>query len=376
MAPYDALWIYTGVTPKTLRTPGMVRANYTWEKVRTLNGGVDIGILQNRLTASFDIYKRLTLGMLAPGMDFPAVAGTDAPYQNAADLKTNGWELTMNWTDKAGEFTYGLGLNLYDAKTVITKYRNDVKELGTPAKRSFYEGMQIGEIWGYVTDGFYTAGDFNEDGTLKEGVVSINGVISHEGDIKYKNLRDGTNSVNRIDNGQNTFTDPGDQKIIGNATARYNYGINGFIAWKGIGLSFILQGVAKRDAWIGGDIMFPHAGQFSTFYAHQLDYWTPANTDAYYGRIYQNAQESHGANQRIQTRFLQNAAYLRVKNITLSYSIPAHPISKLNLKNVKVFYSGENLFTFSKLIRGIDPESLGWEYPHAVTNSFGINIGL
>ncbi|MGJ7029602.1 TonB-dependent receptor [Niabella hirudinis] len=372
MAPYDAAWIYGGITPKTLRPPGMVRANYTWEKVRTLNGGVDIGILQNRLTASFDIYKRLTLGMLAPGMDFPAVAGAKAPYQNAADLKTNGWELTMNWTDKAGDFNYGLGFNVYDSRTVITKYKNETKLLSAP----FYEGEQIGEIWGYVTDGFYTADDFNENGTLKEGVVSINGVISHEGDIKYKNLRDGTNSVNRIDQGDNTLSNPGDRKIIGNDSPRFSYGVNGFAGWKGINLSFMLQGVAKRDAWIGGDIMFPHAGQFSTFYAHELNYWTPTNTNAWYGRIYQNAQESHGANQRVQTRFLQSAAYMRVKNITLSYTLPAHLITKGHLKNVKVFYSGENLFTFSKLIEGIDPESLGWEYPHFVTHAFGINIGL
>ncbi|HMR84247.1 MAG TPA: SusC/RagA family TonB-linked outer membrane protein, partial [Niabella sp.] len=373
MAPYDAVWIYGGVTPKTLKTPGMVRANYTWEKVRTLNGGIDIGILKNRLTTSFDIYKRLTLGMLAPGMDFPAVAGAAAPYQNAADLKTNGWEVTVNWTDKVADFIYGLGFNLYDSRTFITKYRNENKVLGS----GFYEGQEIGEIWGYVTDGFYTAGDFNENGTLKEGVVSINGVISHEGDIKYKNLRDGEGSVNRIDQGQNTAGDSGDRTIIGNNTSRYNYGINGFASWKGIGLSFILQGVAKRDAWIGGDIMFPHAGQFSTFYSHQLDYWTPTNTDAYYGRIYMNAQESsHGANQRVQTKFLQNAAYMRVKNITLSYSLPTQLISRAHLRNVKVFYSGENLFTFSKLIKGIDPESLTWEYPHYITHSFGISIGL
>lgn len=371
MAPYDAAWIYGGITPKTLRTPGMVRANYTWERVRTLNGGIDIGVLQNRLTASFDMYKRLTLGMLAPGMDFPAVAGADAPYQNAADLKTNGWELTVNWTDNAGDFNYGVGFNLFDSKTFITKYRNENKVLG-----SFYEGMQIGEIWGYVTDGFYTAEDFNANGALKEGVVSINGVISHEGDIKYKNLRDGENSVNRIDVGDNTVANPGDRTIIGNNTARYSYGANGFVAWKGLALSFILQGVARRDAWIGGDIMFPHAGQFSTFYAHQLNYWTPTNTNAYYGRIYQNAQESQTANQRVQTRFLQNAAYMRVKNITLAYSLPVSLVSSLHLRNVKVFYSGENLFTFSKLIKGIDPESLGWEYPHSITNSFGINIGL
>ena len=371
MSPYDANWIYRGARPKTLSTPGMVRANYTWEKVNTLNGGLDFGVLRNRLTGSFDIYRRNTIGMLAPGMDFPAVAGATAPYQNAADLITRGWEIAVNWAENKGDFSYGLGFNLYNSKTFITKYRNENKVLG-----NYYEGMEIGEIWGYVTDGFYVADDFNANGTLKDGVVSINGVISHEGDIKYKNLRDGTNSTNRIDNGANTVDDPGDRQIIGNNAARYNYGANGFAGWKGLNLSFILQGVAKRDAWIGGDIMFPHAGQFSTFFAHQLDYWTPENKNAYYGRIYQNAQESHGANQRVQTKFLQNAAYMRVKNITLAYSLPQTMISKINLKGVRVFYSGEDLFTISKLIPGIDPEDLSWTYPHYKTHSLGLSITL
>lgn len=371
MNPKNANWINNGQQPTTLTTPGLVRSNYTWEVVETLNGGVDFGILKDRLTGTFEIYRRNTTGMLAPGLDLPEVAGAEAPLQNAADLRTTGWELSLQWKGGAKDLDYGLGLVLYDSKAVITKYRNENKVLGAD---TFYEGMELGEIWGYVTDGFYTSDDFKPDGTLKDDVVGINGVISHEGDIKFKNLMDSEGSINIIDVGDNTLDNPGDRKVIGNSRGRYQYGFNGHLNYKNFGLSFLLQGEAKRDAWIGGDIMFPHSGTFSTLFSNQLDYWTPDNQNAYYGRIYQNAQEAHGVNQRVQTKFLQDASYLRVKNITLGYNLPQNLIEKLGISEARIFYSGENLFTFSNLISNVDPENLKWEYPYFRTSSIGLNV--
>lgn len=173
--------------------------------------------------------------------------------QNAADLRTKGWELSISWRDQIRDWNYGIGFNLYDSRTKITRFNNDTYSLFTTKNgqevNQYYKGYEIGTIWGYVTDGFYTDADFNADGTLKDGVVSINGVaIQHPGDIKYMNLRDGENSTNRIDRGDATLDNPGDLKIIGNNAARYNFGINGFVSWKGVDLSFLMQGVAKRDA--------------------------------------------------------------------------------------------------------------------------------
>ncbi|MBD0835379.1 TonB-dependent receptor [Aestuariibaculum suncheonense] len=378
MNPIEANWIHNTQQPTSLSTPSLVRANYTWENVETLNGGIDFGAFKNRFTGSFEIFKRQTLGMLAPGLDLPAVAGSPAPLQNAADLKTTGWELALNWKDRtSNDLSYGLGFVLSDSKSIITKYKNDNNALDIGASgglQNYYIGMEIGEIWGYETDGFYTAEDFNTDGTLKDGVVSINGVISHEGDIKYKNLRDSETSTNVIDAGENTLDNSGDRKIIGNSTPRYNFGFNGYLNYKNFNFSFMLQGVAKRDLWVGGDVMFPHSGYFSTLLSHQLDYWTPDNTDAYYGRIYANAQEAHGVNQRVQTKFLQDASYLRVKNITLSYKLPKNIIEKLGLSELNIFYSGENLFTISNLVQGVDPESTSWSYPNYTTSSVGLNV--
>lgn len=374
-------WIYGGLQPTTLNTPAMVRGNYTWETVETYNAAIEFGLFKNRLTGQFDLYRRYTLGMLGPSEDLPSVAGATAPTTNSANMKTNGWELEMNWNDRIGAVRYGLGFNLYDQRTWITKYKNETLSLGT-----WYVGQEYGEIWGYVTDGFYTADDFNESGALRSDVVKIQGVNSSAGDIKFKNLRDNVDAdgnviadqANIINTGDNTATNPGDRKVIGNSRARLQYGINGFVGWKGFDLSFRLQGVGKRDAWIGGNIIFPMSGQYGTVYADQVGkIWTVDNQqNAYYGRIYENAGNSQSSNQRTSDKFLSDASYLRLKNITLSYTIPQQLIGRIGFKNLKVFVSGENLWTYDHLPSGIDPESLGWTYPHYATVSFGINFNL
>ena len=372
MGVATANWISEGMRPTTLTPPGMVRANYTWEKVTTVNGGLDFGLLNNRLTGTFDVYRRDTKGMLGPGEDLPAVGGATAPLQNAADMKTIGYEFGLNWRDRICGVNYGVGFNIYDSKSKITRYKNENKRLG-----NYYVGQEIGEIWGYLADGFYTVDDFDASGALKEGIVSINGVTSHVGDIKYKNLRDDEKYVNTITSGDNTLNNPGDRIVIGNSRAHWQYGANGFVQWKGLNFSFILQGVGKRDAWIGGDITFPMASQYGTLYKHQVGkIWTEDNPDAFYGRIYENAGSSQGANQRTCDKFLYNAAYMRIKNLTLSYTFPVQLIQKMYLKGLKVFVSGEDLFTFDHLPAGIDPENLGWSYPHSSTMSFGVNITL
>ncbi|WP_289053210.1 SusC/RagA family TonB-linked outer membrane protein [Carboxylicivirga marina] len=370
----SSTWLYNGLLPQTMGSMPMVRANYTWEEVNTINGGVDFGAFNNRLTGSFDIYTRKTLGMLGPVEQLPAVAGAAAPRQNAADMETNGWELAMNWKGKAGAVKYSLGFNIYDSRSVITRYKNETKLLSSP----YYVGKEIGEIWGYVTDGFYTESDFDANGILNDDVTSIRGVVSSEGDIKFKNLMDDDNSVNEINSGDNTATNPGDRKIIGNSRARYQYGANGSLNWKNFGFSFLLQGVGKRDAWIGGNFVFPMSGQFSTVYADQVGkIWTPDNKEnAFYGRIYENGGQSQESNQRVSDKFLSNAAYLRVKNITLSYSLPKQILSKVKINNAKIFVSGENLLTFDKLPSGIDVQNLNWNYPQFRTISFGVNLNL
>ncbi|MDX8338683.1 TonB-dependent receptor [Draconibacterium sp. IB214405] len=381
-----ASWLVNGQFPVTLNPPALVRTDYSWEVVQTLDFGFDIAMLNSRLSSTFDWYKRNTIGMLAPGVQLPAVVGASAPDQNAADLETKGWELSVQWKDRIGEWRYGVGFNLFDSKSVITKYDNEAGLFYDAATNSNYrEGMELGEIWGYVTDGFYTADDFSDlsNFVLKEGVPSLNGYTAKPGDVKFVNL-DG-DEANIISTGENTVYAPGDRKIIGNSTPRYQYGINANAGWKAFDLSVLLQGTGKRDAWVRNDLMFGPTLHYVGVYEDNLDYWQPvdmengdftaANPDAYLPRIY-SENENRSSNYRVQTKYLSDASYLRVKNVTLSYTFPKQTMSRIGLAAGKVFFSGENILTFSSLTKGVDPERLGWGYPFYATYSFGINLTL
>ncbi len=397
MASELAEWVVDGSRPTTLKAPGLVRSNFTWERVETLDIGFDMSMFNYRLQSTFDWYRRDTKGMLAPGMEFPSVVGATAPLQNTADLRTKGWELAVNWRDKIGEWGYNIGFNLFDSRTHVTKYNNEVGlfrdrnekyEDAKKSERRYREGMEIGEIWGYVSNGYYTIDDFENTTSwkLKEGVTSIKGTQVRPGDVKFKNLRDHEGSTNQIDEGEDNISNPGDRKIIGNSTSRYQYGITGGVNWKGFDLSFLLQGTGKRDVWIDDALRWAfHSGQFGTIFDNQLDYWKPkdpangdwtaVNPNAEWHRIY-GEKANATSNQRIQTKYLMNGAYLRLKNITLGYNVPRSFLQKITLSSAKIFCSVENLHTWSHLPKGYDPERLSWQYPFYRTISFGVNLTL
>ena len=387
-------WLKDGEFITYISTPGLVSNSFTWETVETLDIGFDASMFNSRLQVTFDWYQRTTRDMLIAGIQLPAVVGTSAPMRNAADMRTRGWEIAVNWRDQIGDWKYNVGFNLYDYKSKITKYSNNEDKL---LSQNYYEGKTLGEIWGYVSDGFYTIDDFDGPGTwqLKDGVASLDGYNPRPGDEKFVNLNDdrGTNEIN---SGLNTVDSPGDQKVIGNSTPRYNFGVNLGVSYKGFSLSAILQGTAKRDVWIGGMSLFPFGGSAKAYYPvfyNQTDYWEPMgscdgqytendreywvakNPDASLYRLYSNMQ-NHGSNQRASTKYLQNGTYMRLKNITLAYTFPKALISKVSLSALKVFVSAENLATISSLPKGYDPERLSWGYPFYRTLSFGLNVTL
>ncbi|MEN2416278.1 SusC/RagA family TonB-linked outer membrane protein [Flavobacterium mesophilum] len=385
-----APWLVGTTQPATLSLPPLVRQDYTWETAETTDFGVDMSFLKNRLQLSADYYIRKTKGMLAPGMELPAVVGATAPLQNTADLENKGWEASASWRDKIGKVGYYVGFNVYDSQAVITKYNNAAGLLtidGAGNNTSYYVGQKIGEIWGYRNDGYYTVEDFKDTSTwaLKDGVTSIKGTAVRPGDVKYKNLADnGTSVANQIDPGVGTTADAGDRQVIGSNAARYSYGINGGVNYAGFDFSFIMNGVGKRDAWVSDMLHFPLVDRnFSTVYSHQLDYWQPIdaangnwqpiNPNPEYPRLY-NENANVVSNTRIQDRYLINAAYLRLKNLTLGYNVPANVVKKVGLNTFKVFCSVENPYTWSKLEKGRDPESLSWGYPFYTTTSFGLNL--
>ena len=384
------VWLDNSEKVNIISTPGLIRANYTWETVSTFDIGVDLDAFHNRFKLVFDWYSRNTTGMLSSGVELPSTVGASAPLQNVADMNTKGWELALRWNDNIGDFGYRIGFNLYDHLSRITKFNNTSKNLGYN-----YVGKTLGEIWAYESDGFYSIDDFDAENArkgvwiLKEGIPSIDGYTVKPGDLKFKDI----NEDGRINTGSNTLDEPGDRKILGNTTARFEYGVQLGLSWKGLDFSVLLQGVGKRECYLPNNAVFPFASgskadyPFGSVYYNQTDYWTAksydpespdymvaANPDARLPRIYKQL-ENLDSNMRSSDRYMQSGAYMRVKNMTLSYSFPKSLLVRTRvIQGIRVYASCENLATVSSLPVGYDPESLSWGYPFYRTWSFGARI--
>lgn len=380
MGGAKAVWIVDGARPTTLDAPGLVTNNFTWETVETYNFGVDISLFRNRFQANVDFYRRNTKDMLVQAMELPAVVGAAAPKQNVADLRSDGFELEFKWNDRIGNVNYYIGANLYNYTTKITKYDNKTglfyKENTNDNKR-YREGMELGEIWGYTFDRFYTEDDF-VDGKLKEGIPYVRGVNPKPGDVLFVNYDDDI----MITDGSMTTEDPGDLRIIGNSSLKWQYGINGGLSWNNISFSFILQGVGKRDVWLDNRLMQPFQYEYGTIYKHQLNYWTPENTNSEFPRLYPTGSRdgNYAANFNRSDRYLANGAYLRVRNLTLGYTFPAAMVKKIGLSNLRLYTSVENPFIFNHLPKGLDPTisggSFGLGYPIMRAFSMGFSLTL
>lgn len=361
----------------TLGIPNLVSSAFTWERVETINLGLDAVFFKGRLSTSFDVFTRKTIGMLIPGAELPAVLGADAPTQNAADLESKGWEIAASWTDRKNSFSYSIGATLSDNQAEITKFDNPAGLIS-----QYYVGQKLGEIWGYTTDGYYTVDDFADGtldenllgGTLKEGLPRWEGRNQNPGDIKYVDL----NGDGLITDGNNTLDDPGDRSIIGNNTRRYQYGVFANAGYKNFDLSVLLNGVGKRDVYQNNSVRFPYTNEFQVVYISQLDYWMPDNVNAYFPRNYPLGGVNYGISRSTQTKYMLNGAYMRVKNITLGYSLPTALLSKLRIDKLRLFVAGENILDFNEYPDGINTElqnkSNGATYPYMRSFSAGLNL--
>lgn len=359
----------TGLTPATLAS-----TNITWEKVLTNNFGLDLGVLNNRLTASFDYYVRYTQGMVR-NKTYPGVIGTTGGKENVADMRTNGWELSLQWQDQIASvlgkpMKYSVSLGLSDAFSKITKYDNP-----TGALSDFYKGKNMGEIWGYVTDGFIMTEEEAKQMATIQGVISKTWL---PGDIRYADL----NGDGVIDYGNNTLSNSGDKKVIGNTTPRYRFNIQGSASWRNFDLRVLFEGVAKRDLWMGSSVFWGYTDnvwQQNINQYHIENSWSEENPNAFYPRPLWGTRSK-----QIQTKYLMNGAYIRLKDITLSYTIPKSVLSKLKIEQVRVFASGANLWEASGLPPFLNPEQTGTNvdgsnnegkvYPFSRSYSCGVNL--
>lgn len=380
-------WVVDGKQLLSLGAPSVVSPVLTWERVTTLDFGFDAAFFNNDLTVTFDWYKRVTSDMHTAGEALPVTFGAKVPKMNYGELTGHGFELGVNYQH---QFKNGLGISLgaslAHVTEKVTKYNAQDRNInGT------YEGKRLGEIWGYETDRLFQADDFTADGKLKEGIAKQTKFESGSfkfgpGDVKYKDL----NNDGEINYGSNTVENHGDLKVIGNYLPNFEYSFTLGASYKGLDFSMFFQGVGKRDFWAGGAVAIPGGGSgyMDSAFEHQMDYWTPENTDAFYPRATNMSWVADGKNFLKQTRYLANMAYLRCKNLTVGYTLPAQWMKKIYLQSCRIYFSAENLFEFDSLKLPIDPETTGYKagytgestwsfgrsYPYSRTLSFGMQV--
>lgn len=407
MSSVKGSYLINGSLPQVVTPPGLVSDNYTWERVSTLNGGLDLGLFNNQLTITADIFSRYSQDMLTLGRELPAILGASEPRENAADMRTDGWELTVGY--QSSTFMAGHPLNwavkgsLSDSRSTITRFDNPSRKL-----TQYYEGMRLGEIWGLESDGFFRSAD--EIAALDQSEIIPWGALDIvEGWPKYIDQ----NGDGRITKGDVTVDNPGDLKIIGNSSPRFRYGLNLAVNWNGIDLSAFIQGVGKRDYYplsylYWGFYQQPYAGGVN----HIMDFFRPtadsdaerekhsqsyinagladANLNAQYP-VFQCWLADKNLGTRIdqsmgmaipQTKYLLNGAYMRMKNLTLGYTLPQSVMQKLHIGSLRVYASADNLFEISQLSKYFDPEAVtessgyGYVYPFNRQYTFGININF
>ena len=362
MSTAYASWLVDGAKVLYTGLPANVSSSLYWEDVATLDLGVDLRFLGNKYGITFDWFQRTNRNMLSVGETLPETFGTAAAMVNDGRLRTRGWEITID-----GSHSFGNGLSIYgnvnisDYKSVITEWNANSGNLLT----SNYKGKTIGEIWGFETDRYFTSAEDVASSPSQVGLQTGNFVFG-PGDIKYRDL----NGDNVINAGKSTLQDHGDLKVIGNTTPRYQYSIRVGGAWKGVDVDIYLQGIGKRQLWATGNEAIPYYRGADVMYEHQMDFWSPENPNARYPlpytgngstaisgiRYMANAAANSGNNFYPQTKYLLDLSYLRVKNITIGYSLPDKWISRANLTKARVYFSGENLFEFSQKKIPIDPE--------------------
>ena len=376
------------VLPKYSSLSAPIASGMTWETAQQWDFGFDLTMLGNRLNLTVDGYIRDTKDMLTDGVDLPGVYGADLPDMNAADMRTKGYEITLNWRDRLTlgnkPFEYSVGLNLSDYKSVITKYDNENKTFA----KDYYEGMEIGEIWGYVTDGLFQT---DEEAKAYAEKVDLSYVLKGQtggwqaGDVKFVDL-DGDG---KIGIGSNNVDNPGDRKILGNSLPSFSYGISASAQWNGFDVSAFFQGTGNHYWYPAGQSM-PFWGPYSYPYLSFLqkdflaDVWTAENTDAYFPRAMAYSA-SGGVLSNVNDRYLQNLRYLRFKNLTVGYTLPQSWTGKARIESVRIYFTGENLCYWSPLkkhSRYVDPEAAidrsdaynNAYYPWQKSFLFGIDV--
>ena len=339
---------------------GFAPVNYalseiTWESTKMLDFGIDLGFLNNSLNLSFDWYKKNTDNMLL-SMAIPGVMGySNSPKQNAGSVENIGWDLTITYANRTGNVDYKITGVLSDVRNRIT----DLGGLGpqVSGKHVNMVGEPINSLYGYIADGYFSS--FEE---ARKHPISQWGKLQG-GDIKY------------VDSNGNGKMDGDDRQVIGNVIPRYTFSLDLFASWKGFDLDIFFQGVGKRDTYFDGWAAYPFFGN-ATALDYHFDRWTESNPNPN-ARFPRLAITNRTNNEQASTHWLLNGAYLRLKNVSLSYTFNKDWFRGSGINGLRLFATGNNLLTFDKLPDGMDPESpenMHNGFPLVRTYTFGLEI--
>ena len=373
----SSAWLVNGERVNTSGVPGLVSPFLTWERVQSWNIGLDFGLFNNKLQGTFDYFVRTTKNMVGPALVKPSILGATQPKENNSDMRSNGWDLEVRWRDRVGQVNYGIKLVLSDDYQTITNFYNPNRLLS-----QWCAGKRMGDIYGYKVEGIAQT-----DQQMNEWLANNKpswGSDWAAGDVMYKDL----NGDKKVNSGKSTYDDMGDLTKIGNSLPRYRFGITLDANWKGFDFLIFMQGVGKRDFWDASPYSVgANTGLWqSAAFKDHLDYWRPAtdtnfgpNPNAFYPRPLFGAGSK---NFKTSDRYLQNAAYMRIKNIQIGYTLPMSIASKIGANRIRFYFSAENLATFTKMNKIFDPEATGGDwgpgkiYPLQRTVSFGLNLNF
>lgn len=335
-----------------------------FETVQMANVGVDIGLLKNRLAVTAEYYMKKNKNMLAE-LALPNIIGIDVPSFNIGELKSWGYELDVKWRDRIGKLDYRVGMNISDNQNELTRYdgRNTIGGAGVVG---LLEGYPLNSVWGYKTDGY-----FQNQAEVDAYKAKVQPLFpgTAPGDIRYLDL----NGDGKIDKGNGVPGDAGDLVYLGTTNARYTYGFDIGLAWKGFDFSVFFQGALKRSFLISQETLSPILGTADMPWSIHMDRWTPENPNAFFPRMYQTSAH----NFQPSDKWVQNGNYLRLKNLQIGYSVP---INKKYMRSMKVYVSGQDLWESTKVLKVFDPEVgnnvSATTYPFYRTISFGLNVGF
>ena len=335
----------------------MTSSDVTWETVTTTNLAVDLSFLNRRLNLSGEYFWKANHDMLSQMAPGNIVGIESLPNENVGMLKVRGWEISAGWRDKIGDIRYNVTFNIDDSRDELVEYKG-VNTISAGTVR-LIEGYPMYTLWGYQTDGYWNSRDeYLAYKTANPGYSSWNDARMGGGDVRYVAQGKADHTMGSI--GSGTPDEPGDLIYYGDASPHYAFGFNLGLQWKGFDFSCFLQGIGKRQFFINSTAIQPLGGSAQMPWSIHKDYWREDNKDAYFARLF----ESGSHNYQYSDKWIQNGAYVRMKNIQLGYTLPLQFVQSL-----RVYVTGNDVWEYTKMLKVFDPEVGN----RVETSSSGIN---